>query len=96
METIDLGNGTFCKMDDSGNKYWFKIDDSMMWRCTGEHYAIQGFANEMFYVMPANEVLHRTDGPAIERANYHKSWYINGKQYSEEDWEQVKEVLWAI
>jgi hypothetical protein len=35
-------------------------------------------------------------GPAIEFANGDKYWYINSKEYTEEDFDQVKEVLWAV
>jgi len=28
---------------------------------------------------------HRTDGPAVELANGSKRWYLNGKQYTEEE-----------
>jgi hypothetical protein len=28
-----------------------------------------------------NGELHKTDGPAVERANGGKSWYINGKHH---------------
>ena len=43
-----------------------------------------------------NDKLHRADGPAIEFADDSKYWYINGKKYTEEDFEMIKEVLWAI
>ena len=39
---------------------------------------------------------HRTDGPAIEHADGSKEWYINGKEYTEEEFDMVKEVLWAL
>ena len=29
--------------------------------------------------------LHRLDGPAIERANGNKAWYINGKELTERE-----------
>ena len=35
-----------------------------------------------------NDVLHREDGPAIEYANGNRYWYINGKEYTEEDYER--------
>ena len=43
-----------------------------------------------------NDSIHRLDGPAIEYANGDKYWYINGKGYSEEEFNQVKEVLWMV
>lgn len=29
---------------------------------------------------------HRTDGPAIERANADNFWYLNGRFYTLDDW----------
>ena len=43
-----------------------------------------------------NGKLHRTDGSAIEYANGDKEWYLNNEEYSEEDFNMVKEVLWVI
>jgi hypothetical protein len=52
-----------------------------------------------------NGELHREDGPAIERANGTKAWYLNGKQLTEEEFnrkmnpvreltvEQISELL---
>jgi hypothetical protein len=34
--------------------------------------------NDKFWFNGVRE-LHRTDGPAIERANGYKAWYFNGK-----------------
>ena len=38
-----------------------------------------------------NGRLHRTDGPAIERADGYKEWYINGKKYSEQSFNEYIE-----
>ena len=43
-----------------------------------------------------NGELHRTGGPAIEYSDGSQEWWINGIEYSEEEFDQVKEVLWAI
>ena len=43
-----------------------------------------------------NNQYHRTDGPAIELADGDKSWYINGVEYSEEDFDMAKQMLWAV
>ena len=37
-----------------------------------------------------NDKLHRTDGPAIEMADGSKSWYLNGKQYIEEEFVMIQ------
>jgi hypothetical protein len=41
-------------------------------------------------------LLHREDGPAIENANGDKWWYLQGKQYTKEEyWRLVKlKSLW--
>lgn len=31
--------------------------------------------------------LHRENGPAVELANGYKYWYLNGKEYSETDFQ---------
>jgi hypothetical protein len=33
-----------------------------------------------------NGRLHRTDGPAIERADGDKFWYLNGQMHSLNEW----------
>ena len=35
--------------------------------------------------------LHRTDGPAIERADGYKTWWINGKNYTEQSFNEYIE-----
>jgi len=41
-----------------------------------------------------NDKLHRADGPAIERSDGSKYWYLNGKRYSEKDFnEKVKNEI---
>ena len=90
MKTIDLGNGAEYRISDSGHKYWY---------LNGERHRTDGPAIEFadgdkwWYL---NGKLHRTDGPAFEWANGDKYWYINDIQYSEEEFNMIKEVLWAI
>jgi len=33
-----------------------------------------------------NDVRHREDGPAIENFNGVKWWYLNGKEYTEQEY----------
>lgn len=33
--------------------------------------------------------LHREDGPAVQYPDGTKEWYINGKQYSEEEYNKL-------
>ena len=37
--------------------------------------------------------IHREDGPAVEYNNGDKSWWLNGKQYSEEDFLKALDQL---
>jgi hypothetical protein len=38
-------------------------------------------------------VRHREDGPAFEWTNGKKEWFLNGEEYSEEDWKTEVEKL---
>ena len=33
--------------------------------------------------------LHRLDGPALEWSRGYKSWWINGRVYTEKEWEKI-------
>jgi len=90
MKTIDLDNGVECEIDDYGDKSWclnsnlHKIDGPAVEYANGTKYWC------------LNGKLHRTDGPAVEFADGDKEWWLNDIQYSEEDFDQVKEVLWMV
>ena len=32
---------------------------------------------------------HRLNGPAVEKSNGEKCWYIEGKKYTEEEWKKL-------
>lgn len=36
------------------------------------------------FYKPGTDILHRTDGPAVEYANGYKAWYVNGKYHRED------------
>ena len=40
-----------------------------------------------------NGLLHRTDGPAVELADGGRVWYINGEELSEDEFNQLVNVL---
>ena len=40
--------------------------------------------------MVLNGKRHREDGPAIEYANGHKAWHLNGKEYTETEYNQLR------
>ena len=90
MKTIDLGNGAECRIDDDGTKYWY---------LNGKYHRTDGPVIELANGSKSwclNDKHHRTDGPAIEDADGTKSWFLNDIEYSEEDFEMVKEMLWAV
>ncbi len=43
-----------------------------------------------------NETVHRIDGPAVENADGSKEWWINNVEYSEEEFDMIKQMLWAV
>ena len=90
METIDLGNGAECRIYDNGTKHWFLNGE--LHRADGP--AIEWASGGKVWLL--NGKWHRTDGPAVEWPSGNKSWCINGIYYSEEDFNIIKEVLWAI
>ncbi len=44
------------------------------------------FIGEKWWYINGNR--HREDGPAVEYTNGNKEWYLNGIEYSEEEWLQ--------
>ena len=42
---------------------------------------------------PETKQLHRLDGPAIVYSNGPKDWYVDGKQYSENDFNNLLEKI---
>ena len=90
METIDLGNGAECEIYENGDKCWY---------LNGKLHRTDGPAVEYvecYKIWYINGERHRTDGPAIEYANGSKYWCLNDKEYTEEEFDLIKEVLWAI
>jgi hypothetical protein len=45
-------------------------------------YTFKEYNGNRFWYL--NDILHRTDGPAIEYADGHKAWYLNGKLHRED------------
>ena len=37
-----------------------------------------------------NDKFHREDGPAIEYINEYKEWWLNGKEYTEEEYTMIQ------
>ena len=66
-----------------GSKYWFL--NGKFHRADGPAIEYRnGFGNKFWYL---NGKLHRADGPACEYASGNKSWWLHGKEYSEEEYE---------
>ena len=74
----------------NGNKFWF---------LNGKHHRDGGPAIEFANGGKGwliNDQYHRTDGPAVERFDGKKRWFIYGVEYTEEEFDQIKQVLWAV
>lgn len=39
---------------------------------------------------------HRVDGPAFEDSNGNKRWYLDNKEYSFEEWDRLRKMLWIL
>ena len=90
MKIIDLGNDAWCKIYDNGDKCWYL--NGKVHRTDGP--AVEYVNGNKYWYL--NGKYHRTDGPAIEWVNGDKCWYINNINYSEEDFEMIKQMLWAM
>ncbi len=60
------------------------------WWINNKRHRTDGPAVEKYYIKEwfINGKRHRNDGPAIEYNNGLRSWYLNGVQYSEEQYDQ--------
>ena len=55
------------------------------------HIEVDAYGTRRYY--NAAKQLHRTDGPAVERNDGTKDWYINGEELTEAEFHQrVKDV----
>jgi hypothetical protein len=78
--------------DDSGAHYPAYISgDTQIWYVGGKRHRVGGPA--AIYKIGTKEwlqngLLHRDDGPAVERYNGEKSYYINGKQLTEQEFHE--------
>jgi hypothetical protein len=50
-----------------------------------QYIEIDEYENKTYYSDKEMSILHREDGPAVERNNGNKGWYLNGRLYSEEE-----------
>ena len=86
-------NGHFHRENGPAIEY---VDGAKLWYINGQLHRVDGAAVE-YTNGPAVEFdglkewyingrLHRVDGPALEYADGAKFWFINGRQYSFEDW----------
>ena len=46
-----------------------------------------------YYKDEACNILHREDGPAVEWINGIKYWYMNGKNYSKEEYKRLLKMI---
>ena len=89
MQIIFLDNGGELRIYDDGQFYYL---DNAFHRLDGPACIF----NSGFKSWWVNGKRHRLDGPAIEDGYGKNEWYINDIEYSEEDFNVIKEVLWAI
>ena len=43
-----------------------------------------------------NGKLHRTDGPAIEYPSGYKKYFLNNKEYSFQEWDRLRKLVWML
>lgn len=69
-------------------------DGSKYWYFNGQKHRVGGPAVEKSdgtKIWRQYNEMHRLDGPAVEYADGTKEWWIDGKQYSEEDFNHIIE-----
>ena len=67
------------KVYDNGDKEWYQNDK--LHRLDGPAVELADGVKEWW----KNDKVHRLDGPAVEYANGDKYWYIDGKELTEEE-----------
>jgi len=67
----------------NGDKFWYQND--LRHREDGPAYEWANGDKEWFQ----NDELHRLDGPAIEYANGRRAWFIDGKELTEEEFNEA-------
>ena len=78
-------NGNLHRLDGPAIEY---ANGYKAWYQNGKLHRLDGPACEYadgFKVWYQNGELHRLDGPAIERSNGDKEWFIEGKELTEEE-----------
>jgi len=74
------------KIKDNGDKFWFQNDKRH--RLDGP--AVESSDGDKVWYQ--NDKLHRLDGPAIEYSDGYKEWHIEGKELSEEEFNNRNKV----
>ena len=56
---------------------------------------IDDYNNKFYFKDKEMRIYHREDGPAIESADGNKFWYLNGRQYCEQEFlkRTAKEIV---
>jgi len=85
-------NGKRHRLDGPAVEY---ADGSKSWYQNGKSHredgpAIEEANDDKYWYQ--NDELHRLDGPAIEDANGYKAWYIEGKELTEEEFNNRNNV----
>ena len=66
----------------NGSRYWYQCDQ--LHRPDGPACEYANGDREWYQY----NLRHREDGPAIEHADGYRKWFLNGKKYTEEEFEQ--------
>ena len=60
---------------------------------------VNGYGSKFYYSDREMKILHREDGPAIERANGTKMWWVDGKRHREDgpavEWSNGTKSWWV-
>ena len=80
-----LPNGYIVRYFSNGDKHWFNQN--------GQYHRLDGPAIERLNGYKAwfqNDQLHRLDGPSVEYPNGNKYWYIESKEYTEKEFNELR------
>lgn len=79
-----------CKIRPDGTKEWHL--DGQLHREDGPAIEYVNGAKRWYI----KDKLHRTDGPAVEDADGDKKYFLGGKEYSFDEWDRLRKMLWML
>ena len=88
IETLHREDGPAVEWTSDGNTHWYK--DGFLHREDGPAVEEENRGYRVWYM---NGIMHREDGPALEYSSGFLHWYLDGKQYSKEGFNEIiKEI----